>query len=343
MQKDFHVSHFNSRKGSYSILASDPFGPEGFRGLNITINLSSSKGHTKLVAKFFSESEALDPYKLSIVKKAGFIYSWFWVGLTILPRFIKQSAALFIKHKLHFWYRPEPLRGSVGRSANGIERLLEQVFREYLKHLVQQSPTPITIRYSRSGVDDASEEILMSHPTINLRDSTSEIKIKVLTPVFYSRFVHYAHDSEAIFCELTESCTFWTDKPEQLTKLFLKKGDAPLHTSNLVDYMRFQLIKNLRRRPDKIERPLTSTDKQLPSAKGVDIRGFRMSSMDAFVLGQEDIRLKKAYGMAVARLFVADHISLGSTGLLGMMELVVRVGASWLLVSFITQGIACFS
>ncbi|KAM0552556.1 hypothetical protein ACHAPJ_007884 [Fusarium lateritium] len=344
-RKDFHVSPFNSRKGSYSLLASDPLGPEMqcFRGLDVTINLSSSKGFPKLTAKLFSEGEALDPYELSIVQKARFILSWFWVGSVTYARFVKESATLFYNRKLHVWYRPEPLKDSMGRPADDTEKVLEDVFRKYLRHLVEKSSAPIVVRYIPSGAFEASEEGFTSHLASESTHPSNEIKIKVLTPVFYSRFVHYAHDSEALFCELAESCTIWTDKPEFLTNIFLKKASPPLHASNLVDYICFQLIKNLRRRPSKIERPLTSADKPSPPTKGVDIRDFRMSSMDAFVLGQEDVSLKKAYRTMVVRLFVADRIVFGSTGLLGTMELVGRGGVSWVLASLVTQAIQGFS
>ncbi|KAM0212993.1 hypothetical protein ACHAQI_004513 [Fusarium lateritium] len=240
------------------------------------------------------------------------------------------------------WMSPQKsgsLSASIGRPANKTERVLEGAFRQYLKHLVEESPTPIAVRYMPSGVVEASAEVLMSQ-TIGSSEPANEIEVKILSPVFYSRFVHYAHDSEALFCELAESCTFWTDKPELLIKVFLKKGSAPFHASNLIDYTYFQLIKSLRRRPNKIEKPSMATP-LLP--QGVDIRGFRMSSMDAFVLAQEDVELKKAYRTAVVRLFVADHITLGSMGLLGMMEFVGRVGISWAVASLMCQFIPNFS
>lgn len=347
-RKRFHVSLFNSRTGSYSMLANDPLGPgmrgfRGFRGLDISITLSSSKDQPKLFASLFSEGEAIDPYKISILGRVRFVLRWFVSVLAILPRFMMESTILFFKPSLHFWYRPEPYKESIGRSANWIEKILEQVFREYLKHLVQRSIAPVTILYTPGGVAEASEQTFISPSTCGHGDSICEIKIKVLTPIFYSRFVYYAHDSEAIFCEVAESCTLWTDKPEQLTKVFLKKGSPPIHASNLLDYMRFQLVKNLRRRPDKIERPLTSTNGPSSSVKGVDIREFRISSMDAFVLEQGDTELKNAYLRSVVRLFVADRIAMSSVSLLGMMELIGRVGVSWVVALLITQTIMSFS
>ncbi|KAF5715839.1 cyclopropane-fatty-acyl-phospholipid synthase [Fusarium mundagurra] len=344
-RKRFHVSPFNSRKGSYSIFAKDPLGPgmQGFRGLDISITLSSSKDQPKLRANLLSEGKAIDPNRIGILGKVGFVLSWSGSVLAILPRFMMQSTILFFKHNLHFWYRPEPFKESIGRSANWIEKILEQVFREYLKYLVQRSTDPVTILYTPGGVAEASEQTFISPSTCGSGDSNCEIKIKVLTPFFYPRFVHYAHDSEAIFCEVAESCTLWTDKPEQLTRVFLKKGSPPIHASNLLDYVLFQLIKSLRRRPDKIERPLTSTKRHLSSVKGIDIRGFRISSMDAFVLEQGDAELKNAYLRSVVRLFMADRIAMSSVSLLGMMEIIGRVGVSWVLALLITQTIMGFA
>lgn len=204
------------------MLAKDPLGPgmRGFRGLDISITLSSSKDQPKLFANLLSEGEAIDPYKISILGRVQFISSWFGSVLAILPRFMMESTILFFKPSLHFWYRPEPYKESIGHSANWIEKILEQVFRECLKHLVQRSTTPVTILYTPGGVAEASEQTFISPSTCGPGESICEIKIKVLTPIFYSRFVYYAHDSEAIFCEVAESCTLWTDKPEQLTKVF---------------------------------------------------------------------------------------------------------------------------
>ncbi|KAF5683091.1 cyclopropane-fatty-acyl-phospholipid synthase [Fusarium circinatum] len=344
-RKRFHVSPFNSRRESYSILAKDPLRPgmEGFRGLDISITLSSSEDEPNLLATLLSEGKAIDSDKISNLGQIGFLLSWLGSVLAILPRFMMQSTILFFKHNLHFWYRPEPYKERTGRSANWIEKTLEQVFREYLKYLVQQSTAPVTILYTPGGDAEVSEQTFISSSTCGPEDSSCEIKVKVLSPIFYSRFVYYAHDSEAIFCEVAESCTLWTDKPEQLTRVFLKKGSPPIHASNLLDYMLFQLIKSLRRRPDKIERPLTSTNGHLSSVKGIDIRKFRISSMDAFVLEQGDKELKSAYLRSVVRLFVADRIAMSSVSLLSMMELMGRLGVSWVLALLITQTILGFS
>ncbi|KAF7545704.1 hypothetical protein G7Z17_g8968 [Cylindrodendrum hubeiense] len=345
-KKDFHVSPFNSRQGSYSLLASDPLGPDmqGFLGIDVTINLVSSKGHPKLVARLFSEGEATKPSTMSLAQKTKFLVDWSWVGFVTFPRIVKEAALLFFKRKLHVWYRPEPLKESMGRLADSTEKQLEEVFREYLHYLVDKSPSPIIVKYIPSGIPGPAEETFCSPSSIEVPKTAEHVEIKILTPVFYSRFVHYAHDFEAMFSELAESCTVWVDRPELLPKIFLKKAAPPLQASSIVDFTCFQLVKNLRRRPEKIGRPLTSAATTSPTTHtAVDIRDFRISSMDAFVLGQDDVRLKRGYRSAVARLFIADRIAFGSIELLGLMEVVGRAGASWILASIINQTIKSVS
>ncbi|KPM36445.1 hypothetical protein AK830_g10121 [Neonectria ditissima] len=341
-KKDFHVSPFNSRQGSYSLLASDPLGPnmEGFLGIDVTINLVSSKGHPKLVARLFSEGEAIKPSTMSLVQKTKFLTTWSPVGFITFPRIVKEAAVLFFKRGLHVWYRPEPLKESMGRAADSIEKKLEEVFRKYLQHLVEDSPSSISVKYIPNGIEGPAEEIFHSASSVTTPKTAEHIEIKILTPVFYSRFVHYAHDFEAMFSELAESYTVWVDKPELLPKVFLKKAAQPLHASNIVDYLCFQLMKNLRHRPEKIVRPLTSAAATSTTTNtAVDIRDFRISSMDAYVLEQGDARLKRAYRSAVTRLFIANRVAFGSTELLGLMELIARAGASWMLVTLINETI----
>lgn len=122
--KDFHVSPFNSRKGSYSLNASDPFvsTPTAVPSINNIITLSSSKGHPKLVASIKSTASSIDPSSIGFVEFIQFIASWWWVGLVTFPRIVKEAAKLFFKRKLYVWYRPEVLQSSIGRTATSYER-----------------------------------------------------------------------------------------------------------------------------------------------------------------------------------------------------------------------------
>lgn len=117
--KDFHVSPFNSRKGSYALTAQDPFSPHlsATGKVDNTITLISSKAHVKLIARIFSTQPAIDPSTLGCWARLAFIASWWWVGFVTFPRIVREAGKLFFRRKLHVWYRPEVLKDSIGRPA----------------------------------------------------------------------------------------------------------------------------------------------------------------------------------------------------------------------------------
>jgi len=122
--KDFHVSPFNSRDGSYTLVAQDPrpssVEEEVFISNNIT--LVSSGGHPKLVARVFSDGNSIDPTALSVRAVFKFVLRWGWVGFLTSPRILKEAWKLFFKHKLQIWYRPEVAQGSIARAPTAAER-----------------------------------------------------------------------------------------------------------------------------------------------------------------------------------------------------------------------------
>ena len=89
--KDFHVSPFNSRKGSYLLKARDPTAlivhqPADNRSvkeeiIDIRASLLSSKGHIKLVTRLSSTGALLDPFHMSFMEFLIFFSSWWWIGL----------------------------------------------------------------------------------------------------------------------------------------------------------------------------------------------------------------------------------------------------------------------
>ena len=330
--KDFHVSPFNSRKGSYSLMACDPLSPrmQGSGPVTNTINLVSSKGHGKLVARLISEGSAIDPYTMRTLAKLKFLASWWWVGFLTFPRIVKEAGRLFFRRKLHVWFRPEPLKDNIGRNADATERQLEPIFRRYLKYLVEQSPSPIALKYVPSGIA-GKPELMLSARAQTGKEVVEEVEFKVLTPVFYSRFVYYAHDLEALFCELQESCTIWISRPDLVPRFALKKSAPALASSSFLEFAYFKMIQTLRVRPERIERPLTSSARHAARPTSVDIRGFRISSMDGYVLSKETGRAKTLYRNCVLKLFLADRVALGLMPVLDLERLVLQAWLAWIL------------
>ena len=331
--KDFHVSPFNSRKGSYSMTAHDPLSPrmEGKGPVVMNISLVSSKGHGKMVARLFPEAPTIDPSTMSWFSKARFFTKWWWVGFFTLPRVMVEAVRLFFKHGLHVWFRPEPLKGSMGREADTIEQTLEPIFRRYLRHAVGQSAASLAVKYIPPGFTEDTAETILSPTAREEKSEVEELVLKVLTPVFYSRFVYYAHDLEAFLCEFQDNATISISRPDLLPKFVVKKFAPPLRSSNYLRFVYFKAIQRLRRRPARIERPLTSSASTATMAQAVDIRNFRISPMDAFVLSHETPRAQAAYRSSVLKLFLAERLALGLVPLLEVQRLAVQACFAWML------------
>ncbi|CAK7220476.1 hypothetical protein SBRCBS47491_004201 [Sporothrix bragantina] len=392
--KDFHVSPFNSRKGSYELLANDPLAPnmEGTGPITATVILRSSHTHSKIVARLLSERRekkndngipvaihSQDPAAMNIWHKTKFLAAWWWVGFATFPRILKHAGILFMKKRLHVWFRPEPLAQSMGRLADATEKQLEAVFRLYLRYLVanvaddEGEGQPLTVRYIPCGVPKAQPELMLSPAAQKAVEESSgsiaangigdvalkaapagadEIEFRVLTPLFYTRFVHYAHDVEALFCELRESGTV-SITPQAAPTVFAQRVlskatlPSPLQVASPVDFVMFKAIQKLRRRPEPIQNPTTwptnhysTPAPSSPSSPSIskDLRRFRPSAMDGFVLAQggeeEDQRIRRSYRTTVLSLFIADRLALGSVQLLHLEWFMLRVVLAW----FVARG-----
>ena len=152
--KDFHVSPFNSRKGSYAITACGPPALSLLNSANvipsepfvdIKASLSSSKGRTKMTARLWSYPVPLDPANMSILDSLTFVCSWWWVGLITCkqnsamislrldksrrnhsltyshiqldPRILVEATKLAFLRNLRIWYRPEVKPTTIARKA----------------------------------------------------------------------------------------------------------------------------------------------------------------------------------------------------------------------------------
>lgn len=330
--KDFHVSPFNSRKGSYSLVTYDPLFPSmsGRGPINNTITMKSSKAHSKLVARIFSEGTAIDPENMTLFQKALFLVSWWWVGLVTFPRIVREAGKLFFMKKLHVWFRPEPLKESMGRHADVTEQQLEVSFRNYLRYLVETAPSALIVNYTAAGIIINPEETMKSDAADDDLSSASVLDFKVLTPVFYSRFVHYAHDVEAIFSEFTESSTIWLSQPSLLPELVIKRPQPPHETPSRVNYLIFKAIQKLRRRPSPIEGPIGSAKQEKShSVTKSDIRNFRISAMDAFILAEGEPAEQESYRWQVLKLFICDRVAFGSVDIFKAEIFLIECAILW--------------
>jgi hypothetical protein len=335
--KDFHVSPFNSRKGSYTLTATDPLNNSPTQGgtgmstagpISATITLHSSKTHhPKLVADLSPSGDPVDPYTMTTYQRVRFLAAWWHVGFLTYPRILAQAFVLFFCRGLRrVWFRPEPLpgTGTVCRRASSTEKRLEGVFRGYLGYLVEQASSPLVVRYTPAGVVDVKEEVFRS-PTALFRggaqerrlEGAGELEVRVLTPVFYARFVRYTDSMEGLLREAAEGGTVVVSPPELLAQLISKKKPGGLPKSaGFKERVWFRVMRYLR--------------------VG---KGLGPSGMDAYVLGHESGRAREGYRRCVVKVLLAERIAFGSVALLEGSWFVVRMCLAWLALRAVLSGV----
>ncbi|KAI0406060.1 hypothetical protein F4802DRAFT_606563 [Xylaria palmicola] len=273
--------------------------------IDSAISLKFQNCHAKLFAQVVFAAKAVDPTQLSLMRKLLFMLYWWWIRFASFPRVVKEAAILLFDPLLDVCRQRALLKEVINWPAGEAERKLKLVFRNYLRHLVKESSSPLSVRYVPYDVSSAADEQMLSTATTRKSGAVEHLEFKVLSSEFYTRFVFYAHDFEAIFCEFNENRTVWLSEPTLLPKLVLKRPLPPLTTISYLDYGYFTAIKKLRRLPRKTERTLASTPKTKTQSFG-DIRDFRLSPMDGYVLAHEDDKTRRIYRSIVLELFIAD-------------------------------------
>lgn len=324
-EKDFHVSPFNSRKGSYSVRALDPLAsysrPEDVKFDN-TIVLRSSKDHPKIIARVFSTAPPTSALTISTIRLTHFILSWWWVGLITFPRILYQATLLFFRRNLHVWFRPEIVPTSIGRPYTVDEKALEHFFRSFLTHVVETSSRPLRVIYHPAHPEE-EEEIVLYSPNATYEESqTHTLTLKVLTPAFYSRFIHYAHVSEAFDRE-----SLATDEKNRtvvvecahLLPILLEsiKTQQSLTSQNPLDRLRWRLLRALRCPPAAPAYPSTN------STATSDIRTLPLSPLDTYVQHQNR-RNSAIYRRISTKLFLAQRSTLGLPPLITALDWLLR-------------------
>lgn len=330
-KKDFHVSPFNSRKGSYSLRALDPLAsysrPEDVKFDN-TIVLRSSKDHPKIIARVFSTAPPASALTISPTELAYFILSWWWVGLITFPRILYQATLLFFRRNLHVWFRPEVVPSSIGRPYTADEEKLESFFRDFLTHVVESSSKPLRVIYQPAHAGE--EEIVLYSPNATYEESHNHtLTLKVLTPAFYSRSVHYAHFSEAFDRESLatdeKNRTVAIECPHLLPILLdsIKaqcSTSTDISSSNLFDNLRWRLLRSLRCPPAAPAYPPPSNSASYTTTS--DIRTLPQSPLDTYT--QHHSTDAALYRRICTKLFLAQRFALGLPPLITALDWMLR-------------------
>ncbi|CAD0090756.1 unnamed protein product [Aureobasidium mustum] len=356
--KDFHVSPFNSRKGTYSLTATNPVAAlkSGSRVLDNIVVLSSSKAEAKIVARVYSDDNHMNPTTMSTSQTIKTLASWFWVGFLTFPRILAQAYKLYFKRKLHVWFRPEVLASSIGRTHTSSEAILEAFFLSYLGFLVDSASEPLQLKYTPAG--GLGTCITLTSKNVTEDQVPKQLGLKVLTPAFYTRFVHYAHTSSAFLRESlsnsrdNRTCVFENAENLHLILKTLDSTTPGLAVDGLatVDQYRWRLLQNLRSAPPPTANPDSST-RIGDRASEQDDHTLPFSNLDCFVQTRfandekyamvaaqrlskniptlfkqwSSKQLGHIYRDVVTKVFVADTYLFGFEGLIGVLDFAIRV------------------
>ena len=375
--KDFHVSPFNSRKGSYSLVAHDPFAQKAkdYESIDNTITLNSSKGHPKLVARFFAVNSARDPSDFRFWSKTVFIMKWFWVGFATSPRIIKEAAKLYFLRGLHVWYRPEPLKDSIGRMETERERIVEERFRQYLKEHLGKSTSPATLTYIASGSRCRKEEAFSydssswnrTRPTASLSNDSIPLAVtlKVTTPLFYARLARTQSFHELLRAELMsgpqDDRSIWTDNVEGLLQLFPSNSEKqPFSISQLgpMDKLHWNILRHLRTaNPQSSSRNIESQNAPLGDFPDLASAGtsntsfpsltpinYPFSPLDQHVLLHCTIHEARSYRRTVTSILASDYIFRGNVEVLDGLDGITKIVLTyWTIAALWNWSAALFS
>lgn len=335
-EKDFHVSPFNSRKGSYSLRATDPLAAyEGTGQVRIdnTIVLRSSKEHPKIIARVYSDGTPHDPAQITSLEAASFIFRWCWVGFATFPRIIWEAFKLFFQRKLHVWYKPEVATSSIGRSYTNDEKLLEAFFRAFLTEAVSESSKPFRVVYEPAHSIGNTEIVLYSPNFTYEEDHKRTLTIKVLSPAFYSRIVHYVHAKEAFERECLapdeKNRTAQIEHSELLPVLLdaieeqqqSAQQKLPNRRQTRLEQMRWAFVRRLRCLPAAASYPSDSSWLNTESSRN-DFRTPALSELDHFV--ERHCEDCDVYRRIATKSFLAERMTFGVPALLVAMDWLIR-------------------
>jgi hypothetical protein len=205
------------------------------------------------------------------------------------------------------------------------------MFKEYLSLLLEQSPQPFHITLQTAIPYEPIATIAPARVPGHNR-AAKEIEMHILTPAFYSRFVHYAYTSEAFDreCLFTDekNRTLWISRPELLHVLL--HGPSVSETkyeSNVkrsyVDELRWNMLRRLRCAPALP--PYAVSTPSNAELTMEDVRSLPFSGMDQCIRSFHGNAQAGAYRRTVTKLFLAQRFASGYIEVIWLFDLLVRV------------------
>lgn len=160
--------------------------------------------------------------------------------------------------------------------------------------------------------------------------AVKELVIRILSPAFYSRFVHYAYTSEAFDreCVFTDekNRTLWISRPELLSLLLGKSNSSKAFSAmnrSYFDGLRWSILRKLRCAPAPPAYAVSTPSKAEFTTE--DVRTLPFSTLDQFVRSVHGHAHAGQYRWILTKLFLARRFTFGFVEIVGLLDLIVRV------------------
>lgn len=365
-EKDFHVSPFNDRDGSYSLICTNPFDPMSAgagTGVDVdnTIVLNSGDGKPKIVARVFSTSPGIDPFQMSRLQTLAFVARWWWVGFMTNPRILREARALWTK-KLQVFYRPEVLKSSIGRNQTAEERILEPFFRGFFEQVASTCGKRITYLPAAGEGRGKPVNLAVEHDTTTTANTITssasntpvseneDIEIQVLTPAFYTEMAREPDLLKTFerFCfnPSQGQAMVYVSDVNSLREALGSMDGPPLAPSSVSESRIAHVNKRLRSGRSLLLITVEVLQSFIFSYSWPDISGEKQARcLDAFVQDKRSTSDVKVYDRTCLKVLLADRLALGYVGILDSYTAVAWAGvvaaAAWQINGFMhsTQNV----
>jgi hypothetical protein len=193
---------------------------------------------------------------------------------------------------------------------------------------VQRSQTPLEVSYT-SGLDSSTS--VYRSICVDPNHERENLDIRVLSPAFFSRMIHYTHisrafDQESIFTD-EKNRTITVSRPDLLASLShlenqLQAGNAQ---PSVLDHIRWSIQQRLRCPPSSSAYLLPMPDLHTKDL-AVDMKNIShvtLSSLDYFV--QSSCKDDWVFRRLCTRLFIGQRFFGGFSGLVHLSDILLRL------------------
>ena len=209
----------------------------------------------------------------------------------------------------------------------------------------------VPLKYIAAGVDSKREEIFYPKAiaTVPEKFTPDGLQFKVLTPLFYSSVVRFAHISEFIYSEELrhddKQRTFWTSDPQKLLKLLGEKqipdsNRGNPQSSKWISRAQWTVLRLLCRSPQRrAPKEVLQSPESLDDSAYHDIRSFRLSALDHFVLSSCEHLQAEEYRIAVTTLLLSDYVAFGIPELIDGFDWCLRLLSCYIFVDCVVDWV----